>query len=701
MANKYVLSLSTLFLLCIVTFRIAEAETPLPGHQRSLQAPLIEARPIAGEIPARISIPAPPSIDGVLDELVWKQAIVSQGFWCSLQEKQPSDKTEVLVLADENYLYFGFRMYDDDPEAIQSITTVRDVGLGYDDSITIELDTFFNRRDISEFSLNPSGTQSDEIAGGRSSKIEWKGDWLGAATRTQFGWSAEFAIPFDILNYKTGDTIFGLNFVRYQSRTKEHSYWADVTPQVLNEEMGQLTGLVLPPVDGKKAWTFMPYLLAGKDIPDKKGKIEDTLVTAGIDMRYQPRPNLTGMFAANPDFSQVEEAVTDISFSYTEKAVADNRPFFIEGGKYFSRNRAYFYSNRVPDFDIGAKGFGRLGRTQFGLLATRAPDDRNDFVGKALYEINETNSASATLVSTMQPGFDNLLAVAQFGGRQPSGLNYSFDAAFTDTSDVTDPTVPEDTGSHYKGSIGWKSDYFYIEGSGDNYDTEYFPANALLDSDLPGTKGASLITGYYQVVSHPTWRVVEGYVGTNYRETDAGKKQQQKVFGSGSIEFNNDVRVGAYVEDGTYRPVTDTRGVFEDNTNDDRYYSITTDFNTRSNRYSVGLQYDWGDLGGASYEYYAAYGWLRPVDPVYLSLSAERTESFGTFDQLVLVGSWSITPEHSVAARYIYSEDDNDDDQFYRLAYGYRPRKGLDIFAVYDDDTIKDAEYSIKLVKTF
>jgi len=91
-------------------------------------------------------------------------------------------------------------MYDSAPAEIQATRTVRDGDFGYDDLITVELDTFFNRRDISAFSINPLGTQSDEIAGGRSTKIQWKGDWQGAAVRTDYGWSAEFAIPFSILN---------------------------------------------------------------------------------------------------------------------------------------------------------------------------------------------------------------------------------------------------------------------------------------------------------------------------------------------------------------------------------------------------------------------------------------------------------------------------------------------------------------------
>jgi TPR repeat protein len=666
---------------------------PLPGHQRSLEVSRINV--------AELEQSRPPVIDGELNDAVWQQASISSGFWNSVQNSQPTNQTDVLVMMDETYLYFGFRAFEDDIDSIQATRTVRDSGLGYDDSMTIQLDTFFNRRDISEFSVNSIGTQSDDPAGGRSSKIEWKGDWQGAAILTDYGWSSEFAIPFSILNYDEDTTKFGVNFKRYQSRTKEYTLWADITPQSLNEEMGQLTGLVPPSLAEKKVWSFMPFILAGKNIPNKKGNIKSTLVTAGIDIRYQPRPDLTGLAALNPDFSQVEEAVTDISFSYSEKSVDDNRPFFAEGASYFNPaddDDRYFYSNRVPDFDLGAKGFGRFGRMQFGALVTDAPDDRLDFAARTLFEVDETNSAIATAVATRQDDFDNVLLVAQYNGRQSSGLNYSIDVATTETSEVADPEeAPEGNGVYYQGSLGWKWDYFYINGSADKYDDSYFPANALLDDDLPGTKGVSVTTGFYQEMTHPILQVVDTYVGSNYRETDMGQKQQEKVYASGSVEFTNDMRVGLFVEDGPYRPVGDERGVFEPETNDDRYNSATVDFNTRSSKFSLGFQYDWGDLGGGPYKYYSGYGWWRPVNPLYLSLSLEREDSFGTSDQAVFVSSWDITPQSALAGRYIHSEG----EKTYRLAYSYRPRRGLDIFVVYDTDTTEDYEFSVKLVKIF
>lgn len=689
-----------LTLSLLLALPIAASESPSQGHLRYIEVPVFQASiKREGAVPAELPT-SPPVIDGRLGDPIWRIAAVSSNFWISAQNRPPTEKTEVLVIQDAENLYFGFRMYDSVPGSIRATREIRDTGLGYDDSIEVQLDTFLNRRDISTFSVNVLGTQSDEIAGGRSSKIEWKGDWGGAAARTEYGWSAEFAIPFSILNYQKNAEAFGVNFRRYQNRTNEYSYWADVSPQYLNERMGQLRELTVPNMSRSQPWTFMPFALIGKNIPDKRGDIQDNFGTAGIDMRYQPRQDFTGLVSLNPDFSQVEQAVTDISFSYSEKAVDENRPFFVEGADYFSDEKddeQYFYSNRLADFDVGAKAFGRAGRTNFGMLLTQAPDDRMDFAGRAQYELDATNSAIVTLVGTAQDEFDNMLAVGQFRGRQPSGLNYAFDGALTSTGNVTNPEVVEGKGSHYSASIGWDSDYWYASVKGDKYDVEYFPANALLDDDLPGTRGTSTTFGYSEERGNAFWRSIEGYVGAKYRETDSGELQTRSLYASGAVELISDVRLGLYAEQGPYRPVTDTVGVFEDELNHDRLFSATLDLNTRSYKYSGGIQYDWGDLGGGTYEYASAYAWWRPINSVYLEVSAERENSFGTSDQVIFVSSWDITPEDALAGRYI----SNADGDYYRVAFGRKARKGLDIFAVFDKQPFDKAQYSLKLVYTF
>jgi hypothetical protein len=420
-----------------VASNMAQAQDafPPPGHTRAVAAPYTAV---------------PPILDGHLDDESWQQAAQGRDFWISLEKRPPKDETVVLVLRDNFNLYFAIQCYDSDPESIVAIRSRRDAGLGSDDRVGIELDSFHNYRTISTYWVNAIGTQNDEITGGRARKIEWKGDWKASVTRTEYGWSAEFAIPFKILNYHSEATRFGINFLRYQNRTDELSNWADVTPQHKREEMGQLLGLVLPERAKTQPWTLMPYALGGLNISDIDGDEHDALAYAGATIRYEPRPNITSVLSLYPDFNQLETQITDIDFSYTEKFRPDPRPFFQEGSAYFDSDIGYFYSNRVPDIWGGAKSFAQYGNNAIGGLFTRAPDNRWDGVVRYVREIDARHSAEAMLVATHQEDLENQLAVIQIDGREESGLYYEADLAYSNTE-----KREFDDGGAFVGALGW------------------------------------------------------------------------------------------------------------------------------------------------------------------------------------------------------------------------------------------------------
>lgn len=327
----------------------------------------------------------------------------------------------MLVTFDQEYLYFGFRVYDRNPQGIQALQTRRGAGLGLDDQVAVELAPFLSYREISTYSVSAAGVQDDAIAEGRARQLAWKGDWQAAAVRTAYGWSAEIAIPFGILNFQEGTTEIGVNFLRYHHRTTEWSRWADITVRALPKEMGRLTGLSFPATLTGQPWTIMPYVLAGKDIPDKRGRVRDSLVTAGTEIRYQPRPNLTGVLSLNPDFSQVESALTNVNFNYNERFRTDPPLFFQEGSAYFGNAPQYFYSNRIPDFDYGAKLFTRTGPYQVGALATKAPFGRSDYVVRAQREFDAAHSVSGMVVATDRPELQNQLYVVRGQGASDRG----------------------------------------------------------------------------------------------------------------------------------------------------------------------------------------------------------------------------------------------------------------------------------------
>lgn len=631
----------------------------------------------------------PPFIDGKLDDEAWRKAALADGFWISEQQRWPTEKTEVLVLADQEHLYFGFRVYDSQPDKIEAKQTRRDFSLGLDDQVTVELDPFHNFREISSYSVNAIGTQKDEIAGGRARNIQWKGDWKAASTRTDYGWSAEIAIPFEILNYHDDATTFGINFVRYHNRTDEFSRWADVTVQNKPEEMGRLVGLEIMQAARTEDWTFMPYVLFGRNARDKEGEIKKFLGTGGIDIRYQPRQNLTGVLSFNPDFSQLESQVTDINFTYTEKFQFDPRPFFQEGGAYFGGGSQFFYSNRVPDFDYGGKFFAQLGQNRVGFLMTEAPGSRWDTALRLSREIDPRNTASAMVVTTDRQNLKNQLLLGQFSGRQPFGLNYSFDAAMTTTQGQ------RGDGGHVRGGLGWRGDFAYFGTSLDNYTVNFFPANGLLKGDLPDTRGVNNYVGYYRDFGTAApLRLVYGNGGWIGRQTADSLTQNKTWYGGGGVELQQQIKLNLYYSNGFYRPVGSKNGQWSDDMNHDRYWTVGLDFNTRSSLFGYGSSYSWGELGGGTYGYLAPYLWVRPTNNTFLNFSTERLNSFGHFDQTIVSGGWDITKEDGIAFRYILANG----DRYYRLAYSHQVQKGINIFAVLDKEPNQELSFSVKLV---
>src|SRR6184192_1399182 len=76
-------------------------------------------------------------IDGVLNETAWTNADVISDF----RQEEPvegepaTEKTEIRVLSDSKYIYFGIRAFDSEPKKINARELVRDASLSNDDKV--------------------------------------------------------------------------------------------------------------------------------------------------------------------------------------------------------------------------------------------------------------------------------------------------------------------------------------------------------------------------------------------------------------------------------------------------------------------------------------------------------------------------------------------------------------------------------------
>lgn len=160
----------------------------------------------ANQAPAARAV-NPVAVDGQLDEDEWEGATRVENF---IQFEPTSgapalQKTEVYVLYDDAYVYFGFRCYDSEPSQITAQLNRRDSDLLSDDAVLVVLDTFHDTRSGYYFATNLLGTQLDGRVtdNGRVVEDAWDTTWLSAAARFAEGWTAEMAIPLMNIDRKS------------------------------------------------------------------------------------------------------------------------------------------------------------------------------------------------------------------------------------------------------------------------------------------------------------------------------------------------------------------------------------------------------------------------------------------------------------------------------------------------------------------
>lgn len=347
----------------------------------------------------------PPKIDGDLSDPAWKTAPKADRFYDRQQGSITPDLTEAWLTYDAKYLYVAFYCHDSQPDKIVARETVRDQkyqgGMMFtndtEDNVEVTFDAFLshNENDFSRFSVNPLGTRSAKISGGRAGKAEWKGDWDAAIKRVKDGWTAEMRIPWAILNYPNGraPVTMGINFWRYQQRTQIQSVWSNVGQNRFMEDEGLWQGVSVPVGTFKPHLSLLPYVMPGFD------RSRPTLRT-GLDARYAVTPELTAVSTINPDFGTIEGAIEGIQFSRSERFVPERRPFFLEGRDYFNAMDMfgigqYFYSNRINGFDLGSKVYGKVTPTDtLGFLHAIDFNHRSDIVTQYRHDISPTHSAT-------------------------------------------------------------------------------------------------------------------------------------------------------------------------------------------------------------------------------------------------------------------------------------------------------------------
>ena len=341
-----------------------------------------------------------PLIDGnVIDDLAWADApAVSTFIQKTPDEGEPvSEETIVKVMYSEKYFYVSVVAYDKNPTGIVISDTRRDASLNNSDSFSFVIDTFKDYQTGYVFGTNPAGIEFDaqitgggeggsimrrfSIGSGSGFNVNWDAVWEVKTKRGDYGWSAEFAIPFKTLRYKKDkDQSWGINFERVIARKKEEAHWAPISRQFTMNRLvsaGTLTDMNVPTSRNIK---IMPYILGqnNKSIEDKTSSQSDG--NFGMDAKISVGSSMALDLTYNTDFAQVEADEQQINLDRFSLFFPEKRSFFLEnaglfsvgtGGGYFGPDIEMFFSRRIGVGENGTPvpiiGGGRLTGTLSGM----------------------------------------------------------------------------------------------------------------------------------------------------------------------------------------------------------------------------------------------------------------------------------------------------------------------------------------------
>ena len=345
-------------------------------------------------------IKSPVVLDGLSNEPAWEgiesfpMLMRSPGF-----ANEPSERTEILIGYDDDYLYVAGRLYDSEPSKIQATSFKRDDGWNWGtDHFGVIFDTFNDNENAVLFVTTPVGTRTDysikNDAEGKSDKYanpSWNTFWDAVAELNNNGWFIEMRIPFSSLRFEEryGQTVMGFTAYRLIARKFEVTIFP-----LVPEKYGLMGGfkpsqsreILLEGINRKNPLYITPYLLGGLGQSNVLNEYETGYKRhdkfdheAGLDVKYGLTNNLTLDVTLNPDFAQVEADDQMINLTRYSLFFPEKRLFFQERqGNFefrFEDDDRLFYSRRIGLHEGnkvriygGARVVGRVGPWDVGFL---------------------------------------------------------------------------------------------------------------------------------------------------------------------------------------------------------------------------------------------------------------------------------------------------------------------------------------------
>ena len=311
--------------------------------------------------------------DGIPDEAAWQAISPFQMVTHSpVFGQEPTEKTDIRVTYDDEYIYIGACFYAEDASLIQSSTKKRDDLGGDSDWLGVLFDTYNDNENAVIFWTNPSGIRSDMSVfndgvslspGEPPMNSSWNTFWDVETRTTDQGWFIEMRIPTSSLRFQVenDEVIMGMTLMRWIPYLNETYVYPDI-PNVYGDwstmKVSRAQKVVFRDLKSRNPLYVSFYGIGGitqlNELNDAETQYDyrrEEKLNAGLDIKYGISSNLTLDATLNTDFAQVESDDEKVNLTRFSLFFEEKRQFFLERASLFDFNSGgtstMFYSRRI------------------------------------------------------------------------------------------------------------------------------------------------------------------------------------------------------------------------------------------------------------------------------------------------------------------------------------------------------------------
>jgi hypothetical protein len=498
-----------------------------------------------------------PVIDGVLDDAVWANAALIDNLHQvnPVEYAQPSERTEIWLLYDDNALYIAAKMYSSEPDEITANQMRQNGNITQDDTLFVTLDPFNTQRGGYFFGINSNAVRYDGLYRNVSEYYsDWDGIFDAATGEIDGAWTIEYEIPFKTLSFDPNTDTWGLNFSRSIQNRNEDIAWVTRNRRWDPSSAGLMTGLA-----GLQQGVGLDIVPSAAVTSSKNfvSGATDSDFEPSLDLAYKLTPQLNASMTINTDFSATEVDDRQVNLTRFNLFFPEKRDFFLRdsdifefgrigaqssngttggsarqnGRPFFSRRIGLGNAGEIVDLNYGGKVSGRVGRWEIGALSIR--QDENGAVGAdnmsvVRAKLNVLEESTVGFVYTEGDPSSNLansLAGLDFlyrTSRLPGGRTLEGDVWYqqTDTTGLVADDAAFGLGFSIPSNTGWRGGFSYKE-----FEANFNPALGFINR-----RGVEDYSGHVAFTHRPSggyWQSLYFAVdGQRYNDIGGGLQSQ-------------------------------------------------------------------------------------------------------------------------------------------------------------------------------